>query len=166
MKWYFLKIQVLQSLNSFLFSWYFTHCFAHYLIINMADMMSFLFNWVTNSIIIDCLCDFLCMLCENRGIIIHFKKKRKTIYYRISECWKVFRYDVCVYFISDILNNDPHVFVWFEFSCERRTVFFEMCVQIYTLGGIDFKMRQWFSSYWIRLRINFTSCPYVTVFSL
>ena len=42
-----LKIQVLQSVNFLLFSLYFTHCFAHYLRINLADIMSLLLYWVT-----------------------------------------------------------------------------------------------------------------------
>ena len=42
-----LKIQVLQSVNFLLFSLYFTHCFAHYLRINLADKMSLLLYWVT-----------------------------------------------------------------------------------------------------------------------
>ena len=41
-----LKIQVLQSVNFHLFSLYFTHCFAHYLRINLADIMSLLLYWV------------------------------------------------------------------------------------------------------------------------
>ena len=41
-----LKIQGLQSVDLFLFSLYFTHCFAHYLIINLADKMSLLLYWV------------------------------------------------------------------------------------------------------------------------
>ena len=42
-----LKIQVLQSVNFFLFSLYFTHCFAHYLRLNLADKMYLLLYWVT-----------------------------------------------------------------------------------------------------------------------
>ena len=42
-----LKIQVLQSVNFLLFSLYFTHCFTHYLRINLADKMSLLLYWVT-----------------------------------------------------------------------------------------------------------------------
>ena len=42
-----LKIQVLQGMNFLLFSLYFTHCFAHYLRINLADKISLLLYWVT-----------------------------------------------------------------------------------------------------------------------
>ena len=42
-----LKIQVWQSLNFLLFSLYFTHCFVHYLRINLADKMYLLLYWVT-----------------------------------------------------------------------------------------------------------------------
>ena len=42
-----LKFQVLQSVNFLLFSLYFTHCFAHYLRINLAYKMSLLLYWVT-----------------------------------------------------------------------------------------------------------------------
>ena len=42
-----LKMQVLRSVNFLLFSLYFTHCFAHYLRINLADKMSLLLYWVT-----------------------------------------------------------------------------------------------------------------------
>ena len=42
-----LKIQVLQSTNFLLFSLYFTHCFVHYLRINLVDKMYLLLYWVT-----------------------------------------------------------------------------------------------------------------------
>ena len=45
-----LKIQVLQGMNFLLFSLYFTHCFAHYLRINLSDNMSLLLYWVTNAL--------------------------------------------------------------------------------------------------------------------
>ena len=50
LKWHFWKYKFYNLLNFLLFSLYFTHCFAHYLRINLADKMSLLLYWVTYTV--------------------------------------------------------------------------------------------------------------------
>ena len=68
-----LKIQVLQSVNFFLFPLYFTHCLVHYLRINLADKMYLLLYWVT-------------YFCLHHYIIIHWLGSKWPMLQVLTQC--------------------------------------------------------------------------------